>query len=81
MGRRRHRDHQPLTHTEESILVDDITGQFSDGWGEHFEQWEVKTSDGAELFVSFWQSGPGYQLTQEPEQKGGHDLEPSYGIG
>ena len=36
-------------------LADEITGQLSDGWGESFEQNEVRL-DGCKYFISFWNS-------------------------
>ena len=44
-------------------------GQESDGWGEGFEQREIKTSDG-EVCVSFWNSGSGFFITTEEQLKG-----------
>ena len=34
-------------------LTDYITGQFSDGWGEGFEQDELSV-DGDPIYASFW---------------------------
>ena len=45
----------PLDSTELSKIKDEITGQCSDGWGEGFEQREIKC-DGREIYMSFWQS-------------------------
>ena len=61
-----------LTKAETAKLLDYITGQLSDGWGEGFEQRPIKTNDG-EIFVSFWNSDhffiqPERELKQENEQ-------------
>ena len=37
---------EPLTGPEMQDLQDYLKGQFSDGWGEGFEQQEIQTSDG-----------------------------------
>ena len=43
---------ESLTEAEMQDLEDYLKGQFSDGWGEGFEQQEIQTSDGV-LFVHF----------------------------
>lgn len=45
---------EPLTESELTDLQDYMTGQFSDGWGEGFEQQDIEVSDGV-LNVHFWQ--------------------------
>ena len=47
---------EPLTGPEMQDLQDYLKGQFSDGWGEGFEQQEIQTSDGV-LNVHFWSPG------------------------
>jgi len=42
------------------------TGQYSDGWGEGFEQKQIKISQG-ELMVSFWDCN-NYYIHTEQEQ-------------
>ena len=46
---------EPLTDTEMDILQNYLSGQFSDGWGEGFEQQEIHIGDGV-LYVHFWDS-------------------------
>ena len=43
----------PLTETEMEDLQDYLKGQFSDGWGEGFEQQAIQISNGV-LNVHFW---------------------------
>lgn len=58
-----------LTAEEQAKLCDYISGQYSDGWGEGFEQREVDVGDG-NLCVHFWQP-IGFELKRdvpEPEK-------------
>ena len=48
---------EPLDKVEMSALQEYLLGQFSDGWGEGFEQREIQTADGA-LYVHFWEAEP-----------------------
>lgn len=57
---------EELTEAETEILTDWISGQNSDGYGEHFEQQPIDTEDG-DLFVSFWNSGDSYSIMTHDE--------------
>ena len=57
---------EEMTPAEEEILKDYITGQNSDGWGEHFEQQPIDTEDG-DLYVSFWNTGDDYAIMTQDE--------------
>lgn len=67
------RSHGPLSPSELAGVIEEWAGQESDGWGEGFEQREIKIADG-ELNVSFWHSGdsffikPEQELKKQPEQ-------------
>lgn len=48
---------EPLNDVEMKALQEYLRGQFSDGWGEGFEQREIQTADGV-LYVHFWEAEP-----------------------
>ena len=45
---------EPLLDDEQTVLCNYISGQYSDGWGEGFEQREIDAGDG-KLYIHFWQ--------------------------
>ena len=45
---------ESLNEGEQAVLCDYISGQYSDGWGEGFEQRDIRVEDG-KLAVHFWQ--------------------------
>lgn len=69
-----------LSEGELRELTEEWSGQCSDGWGEGFEQREIKIDQG-ELNVSFWHSGwdfviqPEAELKSQPEQRTGMILQ------
>lgn len=58
-----------LTPAEYAELTDWLTGQFSDGWGEGFEQREIKVDEG-ELCISFWDASDRFFIKPEDEMDG-----------
>lgn len=57
---------EELSDAETEILTDWISGQNSDGYGEHFEQQSIDTEDG-DLYVSFWNSSNNYSIMTREE--------------
>lgn len=64
------RSHGPLSRSQLSDVMEEWSGQESDGWGEGFEQREIK-ADSGELYVSFWESGSRFFIKTEQELKTG----------
>jgi len=58
---------ESLSGEETAELLDFVTGQNSDGYGEGLEQRPIKTLDG-EIYVSFW-NHENYSLKLEQEMK------------
>lgn len=57
----------PLTAEEQAVFCAYISGQYSDGWGEGFEQRDIRVDDGT-LAVHFWQED-GFKMTPEREMQ------------
>ena len=58
---------ESLNEGEQAVLCDYISGQYSDGWGEGFEQRDIRVEDGT-LAVHFWQED-GFKMTSEREMQ------------
>ncbi|UWG97454.1 hypothetical protein LPY66_01035 [Dehalobacter sp. DCM] len=58
---------EPLSGEETAELLEFVTGQASDGYGEGFEQRPIKTPDG-EIYTSFW-NHENYSLKLEQDMK------------
>lgn len=57
-----------LDSYEYDELLQELSGQASDGWGESFEQHEISTSEGS-IYVSFYDTSGAWELTTEEEVK------------
>ena len=57
---------EALLDDEQTVLCNYISGQYSDGWGEGFEQREIRVEDGT-LAVHFWQED-GFKMTPSFEK-------------
>lgn len=58
---------EPLDETEWSEMKEYIEGQYSDGWGEGFEQREIPVDEGR-IYVKFWQFDGFHFLNKEEFQ-------------
>lgn len=58
---------EPLDETEWSEMKEYIEGQYSDGWGEGFEQREIPVDEGR-IYVKFWQFDGFHFLNKEELQ-------------
>lgn len=59
---------KPLNEYEIEILKEYFSGQYSDGWGEGFEQFPIKINEG-NMYVQFWSSDNFYMKTTEEFEK------------
>lgn len=57
---------ETLLDDEQTVLCNYISGQYSDGWGEGFEQRNIRVDDGT-LAVHFWQED-GFKMTPSFEK-------------
>lgn len=69
---------EPLYDSEKDEVVEFISGQNSDGWGEGFEQHPIDIG-GDELYVSFWHPGNDYFIYDHEEFD--NYLESEHGMG
>ena len=59
---------EPLNAVEMDTLINEITGQASDGLGESFEQRDLKTADGNIINASLWDSDKTWTIQTEQER-------------
>lgn len=57
---------ESLSGEETAELLDFVTGQNSDGYGEGLEQRPIKTPDG-EIYVSFWSNDKSWSIMTQDE--------------
>lgn len=67
-----------LNKVEMMDLIDDLTGQLADGFGEGFEQREIRLG-GDSVYISFWDSDDDYFLKPESEVFHTHNFEQTMG--
>lgn len=58
----------PLSQNMLKAVIDEWSGQESDGWGEGFEQRPIEIDEG-ELYVSFWNPSDSFFITTEEQLK------------
>ena len=56
---------EPLTDSEMAEFQDWWSGQAADGWGEGYEQQEIKTDEFGTIYVSFWNPSDSWQIEVE----------------
>lgn len=49
------------TEDEMNKIIDDLLGQYSDGWGEGFEQTPICDFDGSKMYLHFWNKDPNFR--------------------